>query len=103
MQQAHELSQQRLNFRQCYFIVVTVMPIRNQLTIGGNKHTSITTLNRYYRNAQLDVAIGTHKGNHLFHCRINTNLLQRIFQQAQLTLLVVIRSGYRNPLIRWLL
>jgi hypothetical protein len=46
MQQAHELSQQRLNFRQRYFIVVTVMPIRNQLTIRGNKHAFVTTLNQ---------------------------------------------------------
>jgi hypothetical protein len=40
MQQAHELSQQRLNIRQRYFIVATYMPIRNQLNVYGNKHTS---------------------------------------------------------------
>jgi hypothetical protein len=56
------------------------MPIRNQIIIRGNKHTSIPTLNRYYHNAQLVVAIGTHKGNHHFHRGINTNMLQRLFQ-----------------------
>jgi hypothetical protein len=76
MQHARELSQQRLNFRQRYFMVATGIPIRNQLNICGNKHTSITTLNQYYCNAQLVVAIGTHKGNHLFHRGINTNVLQ---------------------------
>jgi hypothetical protein len=43
MQHAHKLSQQRLSFRQRYFIVATGMPIRNQLNIRGNKHTSIAT------------------------------------------------------------
>jgi hypothetical protein len=43
MQQTHELSQQRLSFRQHYFIVATGMPTRNQLNIRGNKHTSIAT------------------------------------------------------------
>jgi hypothetical protein len=77
------------------------MPIHNQITIRGKKHTSITTLNRYYRNARLVVAIATHKGNH--HFGINTNLLQRLFQLTQPTFLVAITSRYRNPLIRWLL
>ena len=72
MQQAHKLSQQRLSFRQRYFMVATGMPIRIQLNIRGNKHTSIVTLNRYYRNGELVVAIGTHKGTHLFHRGINT-------------------------------
>jgi hypothetical protein len=76
MQKAHEILQQRLNCRQRYFIVAIGLPIRNQITIRGNKHTSIATLNQYYCNAQLVVAIGTHKGNHLFHRGINTNLLQ---------------------------
>ena len=79
MQQAYELSQQRLSFRQRYFIVATTRHNRNQLNIHGNKHKSIATLNQYYRNAQLVVAIGTQKGNHLVHCGINTNLLQRMF------------------------
>ena len=60
MQQAHKLSQQRLSFRQRYFMVATGMPIRIQLNIRGNKHTSIVTLNRYYRNGELVVAIGTY-------------------------------------------
>ena len=98
MQQAHKLSQQRLSFRQRYFMVATGMPIRIQLNIRGNKHTSIVTLNRYYRNGELVVAIGTHKGNHLFHRGINTNLLQRMFQQTQPIFLVAIRSSFRNPL-----
>jgi hypothetical protein len=79
MQQPHELLQQRLCCRQRSFIVVIDVPIRNQIIIRGMKHTSITTLNRYYRNAQLVVAIVTHKGNHHFHRGINTNLLQRLF------------------------
>jgi cephalosporin hydroxylase len=79
------------------------MPIRNQIIIRGKKHTSIATQNRYYRNAQLVVAIGTHKGNHHFHRGINTNLLQRLFQQTQPKILVVITSRYRNTLICWLL
>jgi hypothetical protein len=58
------------------------IPIRKQITIGGKKHTSIATLNRYYRNAQLVVAIGTNKNNHLFHHGINTNLLQQMFLQT---------------------
>ena len=98
MQQAHELSQQRLNFRQRNFIVVTGMPIRNQINIRGNKHTSIATLNRYYRNALIVVAKGTHTRNHLFHRGISTYLLQRMFRQTQPAFLVVIRSRYRNPL-----
>jgi hypothetical protein len=32
--------QQRLNFKQHYFIMATSMPIRNQLNVRGNKHTS---------------------------------------------------------------
>jgi hypothetical protein len=40
MQHARELSQQRLNFRQRYFMVATGIPIRNQLNICGNKLTS---------------------------------------------------------------
>jgi hypothetical protein len=100
MQQVQQLSQQRLNCRQHYFIMVIDMPFRNQITIRGNKHTSIATLDRYYRNAQLVVAIGTHKSNHLFHHGINTNLLQRMFLQTQPTFSVAIRSRYRNPLIR---
>jgi hypothetical protein len=55
------------------------MHYRNQLNICGNKNISIAILNRYYRNAQLVVAIATHKGNHHFHGGINTNLLQRLF------------------------
>jgi hypothetical protein len=43
MQQTHELSQQRLSFRQCYFIMTTSMHNRNQLNIRGNKHTSNAT------------------------------------------------------------
>jgi hypothetical protein len=98
MQQTHELSQQRLCCRQCSFIVAIGMPIRNQIIIRGKKHTSIATLNRYYHNAQLVVAIGTHKSNHLFHRSINTNLLQQMFQQTQPTFLVAIRSRYHIPL-----
>jgi hypothetical protein len=83
--------------------MATGMPIPNQIIIHCKKHTSIATLNRYYRNVQLVVAIGTHKGNHLLHHSINTNLLQRLFQQTQTTFSVAIGSKYRNPLIRWLL
>jgi hypothetical protein len=79
------------------------MTILNQIIIRGKKHTSIATLNQYYGNAQLVVAMGTHKGNHHFHRGINTHLLQRLFQQMQPTFLVAITSRYRNPLIRWLL
>jgi hypothetical protein len=103
MQQAHQLSQQRLHSRQRNFIVTVGMHYCNQLNIRGNKHISIATLNRYYRNAQLVVAIAAPKGNHHFHRGINTNLLQRLFQQTQPTFLVDITSRYRNPLIRWLL
>jgi hypothetical protein len=85
MQQPHQLSQQSLHPRQRNFIVSIGMYYRYQLNIRGNKHISIATLNRYYRNAQLVVAIGIHKGNHHFHCGINTNLLQRLFQQTQPT------------------
>jgi hypothetical protein len=56
--------------------VATGMPILKQIIIRGKKHTSTATLNRYYHNAQLVVAIGTHKGYHYFHRGINTNLLQ---------------------------
>jgi hypothetical protein len=35
----------------------------------------------------LDLAVGTQKGNHIFHCRININMLQRTFQQTQPTIL----------------
>jgi hypothetical protein len=73
------------------------MPIRNQIIIRGKKHISIATLNQYHRNAQLIVAIGTHKGNHHFHRGINTKLLQRLFQQTQPTFFVAITSRYRNP------
>jgi hypothetical protein len=66
MQQAHQLSQQRLHSRQRNFIMAIGMHYCNQLNIRGNKHISIATLNRYYRNAQLVVAIATHKGNHHF-------------------------------------
>jgi hypothetical protein len=59
------------------------MYCRNQLNTRGNKDISIETLHWYYRNAQVVVAIGTHKGNHYYHCVINTNLLQRLFQQMQ--------------------
>jgi hypothetical protein len=79
LQQEHELSQQKLSSGQCSFSVATGMPNRNQKIFCGNKHTSIATLNPNYRNAQLVVAIGTHKCNHLFHSGINTNLLQRMF------------------------
>jgi hypothetical protein len=77
LQPAHELSQQKLNYRQSYFIMTTGMPIHNQITIRDTKHTSIAILNRYHHNAQLVVAIGTHKG-HFFHRCINTNLFQRM-------------------------
>jgi hypothetical protein len=40
MQWTHELLQQRLNFKQHYFIMATIMPIRNQLNVHGNKQTS---------------------------------------------------------------
>jgi hypothetical protein len=60
MQQAHQLSQQSLHSRQRNFIVAIGMHYRNQLNIYGNKHISIVPLNRYYRNAQLVVEIGTH-------------------------------------------
>jgi hypothetical protein len=40
MQQPHELLQQRLHFRQRYFIVATGIPTRNQLNIRGNTHLS---------------------------------------------------------------
>jgi hypothetical protein len=73
------------------------MVSRNQLTIRGNKHASIATLNRYYHNGELVVAIGTHKGYHLFHRGINNNLLQLLFQTTQPTFLVAIISRYRNP------
>jgi len=43
MQQAHELSKQRLSFRQRYFIVATTRHNRNQLNIHGNKHKSNAT------------------------------------------------------------
>jgi hypothetical protein len=98
MQQAHQLSQQRLDSRQRNFIVAIGVHYRSQLNIRGNKHTSIATLNRYYRNAQLVVAITTHKGNHHFHRGINTNLLQRLFQQMQPTFFVAITPRYRNPI-----
>jgi hypothetical protein len=103
LQQAPEVSQQRLSCGRRSFSVTTGMPNRNQKIFRGNKHTSIATLNPYYRNAQLVVAIGTHKGNHLFYSGINTNLLQRMFQLTQPAFLVAIRSRYRNPLICWLL
>jgi hypothetical protein len=74
MQQAHQLSQQSLHSTQRNFIVAIGMHYRNQLNIRGNKHISIATLNRYYRNARSVVAIATHKGNHHFHRGINTNL-----------------------------
>jgi uncharacterized protein YbgA (DUF1722 family) len=80
-QQPHQLSQQRLHSRQRNFIMAIGMYYRNQLNI--REHISIATLNQYYRNAQVVVAIGTHKGNHHFHRGINTNLLQRLFQQTQ--------------------
>jgi uncharacterized iron-regulated protein len=83
MQQPHQLSQQSLHSRQRNFIVAIAMYYRNQLNIRGNKHISIATLNRYYRNAQVVVTIGTQKCNHHFHRGINTNLLQRLFQQTQ--------------------
>jgi hypothetical protein len=85
MQQEHQLSQQSLHSTQRNFIVAIGMHYRNQLNIHGNKHISIATLNRYYRNAQSVVEIATHKGNHHFHPGINTNLLQRLFQQTQPT------------------
>jgi hypothetical protein len=44
MQQAHEQSQQRLSFRQHYFIVVTAISIYNQLNIRRNRHTYIATI-----------------------------------------------------------
>jgi hypothetical protein len=75
MQQPHQLSQQSLD-SQRNFIVAIGMYYRNQYNIRGNKHISIATLNRYCRNAQVVVAIGTHKGNHHYHRGINTNLLQ---------------------------
>jgi hypothetical protein len=103
MQQAHQLSQQSLHSTQRNFIVAIGMHYHNQLNIRGNKHISIATLNRYYRNAQSVVARATHKGNHHFHRGINTNLLQRLFQQTQPTFLVAITPRYRNALIRWLL
>jgi hypothetical protein len=103
MQQAHQLSQQSLHSTQRNFILAIGMHYRNQLNIRGNKHISIATLNRYYRNAQSVVAIATHKGNHHFHRGINTNLLQRLFQQTQPTFLVAITPRYRNALIRCLL
>ena len=43
MQQAHELSKQRLSFRQRYFIVATTRHNRNQLNNHGNKHKSNAT------------------------------------------------------------
>jgi hypothetical protein len=92
-----EVSQRRLSSAQRYSIVATYMVSRNQLTIRGNKHASIATLNQYYRNGELVVAIGTHKRNHLFHRGINNNLLQLLFQTTQPTFLVAIISRYRNP------
>jgi hypothetical protein len=103
MQQAHQLSQQSLHSTQRNFIVAIGMHYRNELNIRANKHICITTLNRYYRNAQSVVEIATHKGDHHFHRGINTNLLQRLFQQMQPTFLVAITPRYRNALIRWLL
>jgi hypothetical protein len=43
MQQAHELSQQRLSLRQRHFIVATSMHNHNQLNTRVNKHTSNAT------------------------------------------------------------
>jgi hypothetical protein len=43
MQQAQELLQQILSFRQRYFIVATGMHNRNQRNIHGNKHKSNAT------------------------------------------------------------
>jgi hypothetical protein len=63
------------------------MPIHNQIIVRGNKHTSIATLNPNYRNAQLVVAIGTHKGNHLFHRGHKIQISQPI------NMLVAIRSN----------
>jgi hypothetical protein len=103
LQQTHELSQQRLSCGQRSFSVATGMPNRNQKIFCGNKHTSIATLNPNYRNEQLVVAIGTHKGNHIFYSGINTNLLQLMFQLTQPPFFVAIRSRYHNPLICWLL
>jgi hypothetical protein len=103
LQQAHELWQQKLSSGQHSFSMATGMPNRNQKNFRGNKHTSLATLNPNYRNAQLVVAIGTHKGNHLFHSGINTNLLQRMFQLTQPPFLVAIRSKYLNPLMCWFL
>jgi hypothetical protein len=80
IKQAHHLLQQSLHSTQRNFIVAIGMHYRNQLNIRGNKHISIATLNRYYRNAQSVVAIATHKDNHHFHRGINTNLLQQPFQ-----------------------
>jgi hypothetical protein len=87
IQQAHELSQQRLSCRQRSFSVAIGMPIHNQIIVRGNKHTSIATLNPNYRNAQLVVAIGTHKGNHLFHLGHKIQISQPI------NMLVAIRSN----------
>jgi hypothetical protein len=51
LQQAHELSRQKLSSGQRSFSVVTGMPNRNQKILRGNKHRSIATLNPNYRNA----------------------------------------------------
>jgi hypothetical protein len=56
------------------------MLIRNQVNVRGKKNTTNATLNPNYRNAQLVVAIGTHKGNHHVNSGINTNFLQQMFQ-----------------------
>jgi uncharacterized iron-regulated protein len=76
MQQPHQLSQQSLHSRQRNFIMAIGMYYRNQLNIRGKKHISITTLHRYCRNAQVVVAVGTHKGNPHYHRGINTNPIQ---------------------------
>jgi argininosuccinate lyase len=43
LRHAHALSQQILQFRECFFIVATTMPICNQQNICGNKDTSNVT------------------------------------------------------------
>jgi hypothetical protein len=45
LQQAHELSQQKLSCGKRSFSVATGMPNRNQKKFHGNKHTFISTLN----------------------------------------------------------
>jgi hypothetical protein len=68
MQQAHELSQQKLNFRQHYFIVAIAMAICYQKNVCGNKRISNAT--NYFLGATTTWTIATKVKflTTLFHC-----------------------------------